>query len=165
MGDSTIGGGGKAAGDYQFPAFIGVCWRRAAAGMGRERACAQRCRPGMRWIERGMRRGWCLGKDGGPAMRPRCQSLREARMPGSRRWKDVAGGDYSGLVSEVPEKAATMAGERSIPMKATARRRSCMMWAPYVGCCSTPDITIMCLCLKIRNPTSQVSRFWTGDTG
>jgi len=34
--------------------------------------------------------------------------------------------NYSGLVSEVPEKAATMAGAITIPTKVRPIRRSCM---------------------------------------
>jgi len=37
---------------------------------------------------------------------------------------------YSGLVSEVPEKAATIAGARTIPTKERPIRRSCICVSP-----------------------------------
>jgi hypothetical protein len=43
------------------------------------------------------------------------------------------GGDYSGLVSEDPEKAATMAGEMTIATKVRPIRRSCIGVAPLWG--------------------------------
>ena len=42
-------------------------------------------------------------------------------------------GDYSGLVSELPEKAATMAGEMTIATKVRPIRRSCIEVAPWRG--------------------------------
>jgi hypothetical protein len=47
----------------------------------------------------------------------------------------IAGGgnDYSGLVSELPEKAATMAGEMTIATKVRPIRRSCIGVAPWWG--------------------------------
>jgi hypothetical protein len=49
-----------------------------------------------------------------------------------------SGESYSGLISEVPEYAATMAGEISIPTKARARRRSCMVGGSLVGVVINP---------------------------
>ena len=49
----------------------------------------------------------------------------------SRRLKPDC--NYSGLVSEVPEKAATIAGAITIPTKVRPIRRSCMGVIPWVG--------------------------------
>jgi hypothetical protein len=40
--------------------------------------------------------------------------------------------NYSGWVSEVPENAATIAGEMTIKTKVTPIRRSCMRWFSLV---------------------------------
>ncbi len=50
-----------------------------------------------------------------------------------QRASDAGGLNYSGLVSEDPEKAATMAGLMTMPTKVRPIRRSCIGVAPLWG--------------------------------
>ena len=74
-------------------------------------------------------------------------------------------GDYSGLVSEVPEKAATIAGAITIPTKVRPIRRSCMGVILLVGFgLADPELIhtmIMTQVTVSENPTSTVFRIRT----
>jgi hypothetical protein len=75
------------------------------------------------------------------------------------------GGDYSGLVSEVPENAATIAGAITIPTKVRPIRRSCMGVFLLVGFDRSGSelihTMIMTQVTDSRNPTSTLFQIKT----